>query len=681
MLCLALAVLYALLLYYKNKKEDFSKLQKIVLFASRTIAVTLIAFFLLNPLIKSLTRQTEKPIIIFAQDNSASLVAIPDSTFYREAYPESVELLLNRLEDQYDVQSFSFGENVRQELPFSYSDKVTDISELFRYAQNAFYNRHVGAMILASDGLYNVGVHPLYAMRYINYPVYTIALGDTTVYKDAILERINFNRIVFLNNNYPVEVLVNARKAKGEQTNLKIYINDHLKETQTITIDDDNYSQSFRFVFEAQETGQHKITAKLSPLQGEMNTANNEATAYFDVVDSHHKVLLLYSAPHPDVAAIKNAIENNINYELEHYQADDFTKPLEDYSLIILHSLPSVNMPANELFRKIENSQVSLLYILGSQSHIPLFNQKRTGLVIRGSRTSITEALPYYNRDFQFFTLEESTLNTLQRMPPLYAPFGEYQLSPAASVLLYQRIGAITTEQPLIFFNEADGRKIGVITGENLWRWRFRDYALNENQNATNEIIQKIVQYLAITVEKKYFNVSSQDIFFENENIIFDAEVYNKSFELINTPDVYMSIEDSEGTSFNYTFSKTYQAYKLDAGRLPVGDYIYEAHVNVGHEIFKETGAFTVAALNIEYSNTVADHRLMSNIAQTRNAFMFYPDELDNLYQSILDNHDIKPVIYHKMDFTDMLNLPWLLFLIVALLSLEWFVRKWSGTY
>lgn len=682
LLCVALGAIYGLILYYKNKKEEFTKQQNMLLFIFRSVAVTLIAFFLLNPLVKSLKRHTEKPFIIFAQDNSASVLMNPDSTFYSMTYPDAVSNLLEKLNNDFDVHSYSFGENINSGLPFTFTDKLTNIGEWFRYAQSTFYNRHVGAMILASDGLYNAGINPLYAMDNINYPVYTVAIGDTTAYKDIIVERINYNRVVFLNNRFPVEVLVNARKAKGETAHLSISIDNQIVETKEFQIDDENFSKTFSFMFMADAPGKRRITASLKPLEGEINIANNTATVFIDVIDSRHKILLLYNAPHPDILAVKSAIETNVNYEIEHHNARDFIrKPLEPYSLVILHNLPSQEVAANYITRQIQEADVPALYIIGAQTNISLFNQLNTGLHISGTRGGITEAMPQLNNNFTLFTLNDNAKAALQRFPPLYSPFGQYNVAPTAQVFLFQRIGAVVTEQPLITFNEIAGKKTAVIAGENFWRWRMADFARNDNHNASHEIIQKIVQYLALRVDKERFRVRSKDVFYENENIVFEAEVYNESFELINNDEVRLLIKSSDGATFNYVFSKTANAYTLDAGRLPVGSYTYEAFVNVGANLFRQNGAFYVEEVNIESLNTIANHRLMFNMAMQNNAEMFYPENLDDLYQHIIDNQDIKPVIYQQTDFTELLNLPWLLFLIVALLATEWFVRKWVGSY
>ena len=57
------------------------------------------------------------------------------------------------------------------------------IINLFQDMNSRFANQHIAALVLSSDGLYNRGNNPLY--EEMNYPVYTIAQGDTSFSKDV----------------------------------------------------------------------------------------------------------------------------------------------------------------------------------------------------------------------------------------------------------------------------------------------------------------------------------------------------------------------------------------------------------------------------------------------------------------------------------------------------------------
>src|SRR5207244_30183 len=83
LLCLLLGAAYAFVLYGNdtslNEVHPWLKKMMAVL---RFLLVSLLAFLLLSPLIKNISYEKEKPIVIIAQDNSESIVVNKDSAFY-----------------------------------------------------------------------------------------------------------------------------------------------------------------------------------------------------------------------------------------------------------------------------------------------------------------------------------------------------------------------------------------------------------------------------------------------------------------------------------------------------------------------------------------------------------------------------------------------------------------------
>ena len=96
----------------------------------RFVFITLLTFLLLSPLLKTLFRQTEKPIIVIAQDNSESLILNKDSSFYRSEYSRKLNAITEQLKGKYDVQSLSFGDKVKDAIDYSFTDKQTDFTDL-----------------------------------------------------------------------------------------------------------------------------------------------------------------------------------------------------------------------------------------------------------------------------------------------------------------------------------------------------------------------------------------------------------------------------------------------------------------------------------------------------------------------------------------------------------------------
>ena len=85
--------------------------------------------------------------------------------------------------------------------------------------------------------------------------------------------------------------------------------------------------------------------------------------------------------------------------------------------------------------------------------------------------------------------------------------------------------------------------------------------------------------------------------------------------------------------------------------------------------------------LELEKNITRANYNVMKNIAQNTGGEFFGINNIDELTKSINESSKAKPTIYTQEKFFDLINLKWLFFVLLALLSTEWFIRKYKGAY
>jgi hypothetical protein len=680
-LCLALGAGLAAILYYRNTSDDFSRNLIWILSVFRFLSGSFIAFLLLSPMVKTIVRTTEKPIVVVAIDNSRSMLMNSDSLFIKNELREQLDDISDELGNDFEIVKYTFGDLVKTGDSADYSGNLTDISAFVSEINNRFYNRNLGAVILASDGIYNSGSDPSYLVRDVSYPVFTINTGDTNQHRDLLIKKINYNRLAFKGNRFPLEIVIQAFESAGETCRLKVKQKDQ-----------EIFSQEVRFISEKQvinipvtatatETGKIRFRISIDPLAGEVNESNNVREIIVEVKEGKQKVAIVANSPHPDLAAIERAIGNSNNFETEIFFADNFAGNPADYSLFILHQLPSVNNPASKILNEITKLNIPTLYILGSQSDVTGFNNQKTGLSLSGFNNTFNESLPYFNTAFPLFISSENLKSLLQAVPPLNSPFAKYTLGNAAYVFASQGIGTSVTSMPLIFFNQNPERRVGVIAGEGIWRWRLADYSKNNNQVAFDELIGKMVQYLAVKSEKSRFRVSSRDYYAENENIEFSATLFNDSHELINDKPVKMIITGEDGKKYEFEFSSSGDAYQLNAGNFTPGIYSFEASVETGTDLLKQQGTFVITALNLEDINTVANHRLLNRMSELTGGAGISPDKISGLTALIKNRDDVKPVTYTRKRYTDLISFFPLLLLIISLLSVEWFLRKYHGSY
>ena len=680
-----LGVGYALFLYYRNDNVAFEKRSRIVMASLRGVAMTLLAFLLLAPMLKMIRKQTDKPVIIFSIDNSESIAAGKDAGYYTSDYPKQLQKVVNELAKQYDVDAYLVGDENQladnKNVTPDFSDKSTNLSALFDDISLLYANRNVGAVVMLSDGIYNIGSNPYYAAQKVGFPVYTVGLGSDEQATDLLIADIIHNKEVLKGNRAPVEVKVQAGKLAGKTA--KLTVSDEKGEifSKTLQISGNQYFETVSFLVDAQQTGLKKLKVDLEELDGEVTYKNNHAQFFIRVIESKDKVAIVYDAPHPDVAAIRSALELSDNYDVVVKSVDEFKDDPSGFGLIVLHQLPSQKHPASALLSQIRKSGVSSLYIIGTQTDLNAFNGLNTGLQITQSKNMTNNATAAFNSNFMLFSFSEEAQQLLPTLPPLQSPFGSYKASVSANTFMTQRISGVETKYPLILFNDVNGAKTGVISGTGLWSWKVYDYVNTQNHDAFNEIVNKTALFLVAKNDRSPFRVRHNAVFAENAPVEFSAELHNESGELLNTPDVKLTIKGSGDTTYDAQFSKQNNAYYLNMGELPVGTYTWTAKTQLGNKNYEKSGSFSVQEIFVETANLVADFDLLKSVAQTSGGKFFARNELENVVKEIKANDNIKPVASYQKKYSMLLNSPWYLAAIVLLLGIEWFLRKWHGGF
>ena len=666
LLCLLAGFVFSAILYIKDKQNaERSKYLLYGLATLRFLSISLIALLLLDIFIKRLVNETEKPVIILAQDNSSSLVAGKDSFEIKNEYTNAITSFANAIKDKYDLKTYQFDSESKPTETFDFNGKETDISKLFLDLENNYANKNIGAIILATDGIYNKGTNPLYSIKKFNAPIYTIALGDTVPLKDVWIQTINHNQVAYLGNTFPAEVVVNAIDLKDKQVSVSISNNGKILKSENVTINSNSFSTTLNYLLEADKTGIQKYTITIATIDEDKNKQNNSQSFIIDVIDNREKVLILANAPHPDIAALEQSISAPQTYEVEVALINEFTKPLKPYSLVILHQTPTVPQRiSNEL--KANNQSAFYIGNTGNASK-SLFNNKTN------------DAEGVFQKEFSLFTLSDELKNYIKNFPAVSVPFKNGLVNNGSNILIAQKIGVVETEEPLLLFTEINGVKTANFLGDGLWKWRMRDFADHGNHNLFNELISKTVQYLSVKADKSFFRVFTKKIINENEAIDFTAEVYNQSYELVTEPDVTLILKDDKNKTFNYTFNKKQTMYSLSAGQFPAGEYSYEAKVKFGEKLYTKSGIIVIKEIVSEKINTVANHQLLYQISKQSGGKLFYKNQLEQLQKEILSSESIKSITYSHKQLTDLVNLKWLFFVILAFLSIEWFLRKYNG--
>lgn len=683
--CIAAGAVYTTILYGKNKIIDPDNNQKwtlYVLSVFRFLAVTIVAFLLLEPLLRYSKQEIEKPVVVVAIDNSESMLNAKDSAWVRNQLTKQLGVSVQELQEKFEVVNYAFGSKNQLIDNPDFSEKETDMSSLLTEIKNAFEGKSIAAVVLASDGIFNKGSNPYYTAQELKAPIFTIGFGDTAIKSDFLIASIRTNTIAYLGNSFPVVVDVTARKCANSNFKIQIFYNGQLVEEQIGAINGNPYGGSFSFMLKASQKGTQSYSVRISRLNGEVTYVNNQKDFFIDVIDGRQKVLLLASAPHPDISAYKQSLADNENYELSLKMGEiPSATELKAYDLVILHNWLAT--PAHKaLSDALKAQRIPVLYILGRQSNLSYFNNLVGTSAVRGINNSFNQSTATLNETFSLFELSAETKTAIEQFPPLTCPFGKYEIAQPDKVVLNQRIGVVNSKEALWTLNDQEAYRTGYIAGEGFWRWWLNNYEKSQNHDACKELFTKTIQWLALKTDKRKFRVAPlQNSFNENEAIVFQAEVYNDNYEAVNKEDVALDLKDEKGKVYSFTFSKIGEAYKLTAGTMPPGKYSYAAKALVSGKQQVISGNVIVKPLQLETTETVANHNLLLQIAENSGGRFIAKDSIGELASIISNLKNTKSVIFTERTFKDLIHQKWLFFIILMLLAVEWGIRKWLGGY
>jgi hypothetical protein len=399
-LCLLVGLAYALLLYYKVKNPWPKPLSR-VLAVFRFLIVSLICLFLLAPLVRQIKRIFEKPAMIVLIDNSASIPLAGDTALTQKMRQKAIELQSELDTENYRVEFRTMQESEEevdlQNLDFNVTS--TNLDERLKEIKSGY--DHLAGVVLLSDGIYNVGRNPTYTPY--GFPVYTVGIGDTTDRPDAYIQSLRYNKLAYQGNRFPLVAEVMAESMPGTQLQVQVFNGGQLLSQKSVEVSGSNYYKQLDFLLDASEQGVQKLDVRIVPLAAEISTANNEKTAFVDVVEGKESFLVVAEAPHPDIKALTAALTSNQNYEVDLYIEGINELQEKPYNTIIFFQVPSVSRRYRATLQNLTEKANSVAYFIGSRSDMAFFNSLKNLVYIQLISRADDASFPIYNENFSSF--------------------------------------------------------------------------------------------------------------------------------------------------------------------------------------------------------------------------------------------------------------------------------------
>lgn len=676
-----LAAGFSFYYYFRTDQRSVWNVKQLrVLFSFRTLGLFLLGLLLLGLVWETIKYRPEKPLIITLVDSSGSMLNYKDSGQVKKNIEGFRTALPQSLGEEYEYLELAVGTNVRDLDQLVLNDQSTDLAVGFKHVKDRFFNRNIGAIVLISDGNYNQGVHPMYEAERIELtPVFALAVGDTALKRDIVVRSVSSNEVAFLNNEFPVQTLVDFQRVPTGSYQVNLLQDGKVIQSQKAQVTNVNLDQKeFLFTVPAKIKGYHRFTVSVQAVAGEFTKENNQQSCFVEIVDSKSNVLLLASAPHPDVAALRSVFELDQEAVVSSELMTNYTlgNKIPDFVVWYENGL----RPNPGLFKQIQEKGIPVLMILGPNVSTSLM--QNYGLAIKTPNGSQYEDVyPALANGFNSFGLSADFTSLIPVLTPLRTKFGAYKLPSNSIVVLNQRVGNIAKNDPLIAVAQTQKAKIGFILGEGLWRWKMKEFMQKKTSVGFEEFVQKLTQYISVKQNREPLRVTLPKRFNTIEEIVFKAEFYNEAMELITTPAVEMTITKRGGKSFKQLFSPTANFYQLNVGQLASGTYDWKVIADNNGKKYSKSGSFAVDEISLEDQDTRANFATLNQLAVQSDGSYKTLDQYQALIREIKKRGDITTVQYEDTGYQELIDWKWIFALIIALFTTEWFLRRWWGSY
>jgi hypothetical protein len=649
--------------YYRVKKlTKFSFLLVII----RSLVFFLLMLVLLNPSITKESIINQKAKLSVLVDNSSSI------TFFKK--DSLVHAILQnfkthkKLNKRFDINYYSFGNLFQQSDSFSFDENQTDISMPLERISKIQKNAS-NAIVLLSDGNQTIGND--YQYTSIKDPVFPVVIGDTTKYQDVKIAQINVNRYSFINNQFPVESILQYEGTQTIKLRYSLENNGKIIFSERINFSEKNNSHILKTFIKASKEGTNFFTSKIEYLENEKNVVNNSKNFSVEVIDKQSEILIVSSFYHPDLGALKKAIESDKQRKVTIRIVDNKNIQLNNYQLVVLYQ---PNNKFNIIIDQLNSNKSSFMLITGSKTDWLFLNNKSLGI----NKKNINQLENYSARFYNGFLNFSQKNIGFENLPPMIDYYGETTVSIPHQTLLYQSINGFSSQNPLLATANHNNQKKVFLFGEGLWKWRSSSFLKNDSFQYFDEFIGNLVQYASNKKIRNRLDLDINSFYNANSSIQIGAFYVDENYQFDDRATILFTIKNKNSKKKQtFPFSLSGSSYQLELTSLEAGEYEYTIEVD-GRNISKK-GTFKVNEFLVEEQFTNANSYKLELLAQKTAGKLYFEDKYRLVIDDLTNDTRFSTIQKSKKTIDKLVNWQWLMLLIIGLLSLEWFIRKYIG--
>ena len=707
--------------YSKNKKLGTK--EKIGLSLLRCMSITIVFLLLLNPIFFSSDIKKSPQNVMILLDNSESMNLTKGEYKGASTYRKVLNKL-QKLESKLNVEWYQFGNFIRPSSKIDsldLTDSDTRLNQAIQQVQTL--KEEFQMVLLVTDGIHNSTIDASIEAELTGLPFYVVAMGDTNDVQDVSIVEIQRNSLGYLNTTH--EFLVSVQADGYADKRVILSISDamgNILDTAILFISSNEEYIVHPFQVFLKETGLQSFHFTIEVLENEWTLMNNELRSSVQVVDDQIDVVHIANQVHPDIRMIRDIMATDPQIRLHTLTLKRNGQLLEsdldsdiEADVLIIHGEPWVDIL--DLREKIGFDPLSkpLVYLhipspvnrmlLNSSAWEPMYTwfSKSVGRFQLNNEPTSNTSTWTSNEHPLLANVPKLTGTTPSLSGIMTSPL------PMHDVILNAHYVADQENYPIIQVKQYNSNRIVLVSH---WNWYlFYQSSRVLQRDYVDQLFSNIIYWVNSNPNEDNVQINTtRTIYSANESVEFNATLLNDSgkpendasVEILIYQDATLKNSESHVDGLNNQLPANIEAEKSNnqsellsniqltssgsgeyKGTIDIdkeGIFSYSAIVRKnGVEMHRSSAQFIIQQSNDEFVVTRRDDALLGRITYQTGGVLVEFNELEELESDMRKNGLFETVdVLTEEYFYPIRQVFWFI-IVLFLLGIEWFARKWYG--
>lgn len=557
------------------------------------------------------------------------------------------------------------------------------------------------ALLLITDGHdfeMTTAAKTALAARARSVPIITVPIGAAGQVRDVSLRMTNNQPFCYLRQKSRISTVARFTGCENEFLTVQLLRDGKVVDSKQVATRQEA-EVPIEFTVAEEQAGQVEFEVRALPLYRENETANNSAITYLNVLDDKVRVLLLEGDPYWDSTFIQRSLMRNDKIDL------DAVIQFAPGRLRRIRKTPgqdSLVLPATA-----QEFAAYDIILLGAKCGQILLKEQQAALVdaVRVSGASVIclrgksgldptaaailepvtwEDTPTVTADLQIqregrsaapMQLLESFRTGTRVLPPLTSTLRVKEKQPLTATLAATRDAVLGTGADVIIHRPVGRGQVLALGAGDWWHWAFQSADAARDSLFDRFWDQVLVWMIA---GSEHFSGSQHRLRASTANLPLGQEIFlrmqlKKGSAAPATPQLRITTGDDAPVPV--TMSRTDDPLAFEARYVPAkkGRYRVETRLADGST---QTARFMVFEENRESTEVATDRTYLKKLAESSGGRMIEATDLADYITTLRESLRSGDPRHRLISLWDH---AWMLYLIIALLALDWYLRRRWG--